>query len=516
MCIRDSIGIDIGTTGIKSIIIDPKGNCLAKNSVSYNLTTPKPGWAEQNPEDWWQALKSSIKKLIEDSGVKSSDVKGIGLSGQMHGSVFLDKNYHLVRPAILWCDQRTYRECEEITTIIGKDNLIKNTCNPALTGFTAPKILWLKKNEPENFEKTKKILLPKDYIRFKLTGEFATEVSDASGTLLFDVRKRKWSDFVLSNLNIDKSLLPECYESIEVSGKISRIAAEQTGLKEGTPVVGGGGDQAAGGVGNGIVKEGIVSSVIGTSGVIFAFSEKPEIDPEGRLHTFCHAVPEKWFMMGVMLSAGGSFRWLRDTLCEKEIEIANKKCADPYDIMTEEASSIEPGSEGLIFLPYLSGERTPYPDPYARGVFFGLSLRHTKAHLIRAVLEGVTFGLKDSLEIMKKNNIVIKQIRASGGGGKSSLWRQIQADAFNSSVVTINNDEGPAFGAALLASVGTGNFSSVPEACKETIKITSETIPIKENVEIYDKYYKLYRSLYPALKSKFKNLSTELDESKTG
>jgi len=501
------LGIDIGTTGAKSLIMDEKGKCLNKNTMPYELCTPQPGWAEQNPEDWWDAVKTSVKKLLDDSGIKSTEIKGIGLSGQMHGSVFLDKKYTVIRPAILWCDQRTFKECEEITNTFGKDVLIQNTCNPALTGFTAPKILWLRNNEPHFYEKVKKILLPKDYIRLKLTGEFATEVSDASGTLLFDVKERNWSDYILSGLDIDRDFLPECFESVEISGAISKEAAQETGLEAGTPVVGGAGDNAAGGIGNGVVEEGIISSILGTSGVIFAFANKPELDPMGRLHTFCHAVPGKWHMTGVTLSAGGSFRWLRDALCKGEMVEAELQWLDPYDMLTEKASGVEPGSGGLIFLPYLTGERAPYPDPHARGVFFGLNLQHTKDHIIRAVLEGVTFSLKDCLEIMKENNIVISRIVASGGGGKSSLWRQIQADVFNSPMVTINNDEGPAFGVALLAAVAAGVYNSVEEACKETIEITSETKPVAENVKIYEDYYHVYHSLYPSLKDRFEDLA---------
>ena len=501
------MGIDVGTTGTKALLIDEQGNVKARATEEYELSTPKPNWSEQNPEDWWQATKTAIRRVLADSGVKPSEVKGLGLSGQMHGAVFLDKNHQVLRPAILWNDQRTGNECEEITTKIGARRLIELTCNPALAGFTAPKILWVRKNEPKIYERTERILLPKDYARFRLTGEFATEVSDASGTLLFDVKNRRWSTTVLTELDIPRSFLPESFESPEVSGRISKVAADATGLAAGTAVVGGGGDQAAGAVGNGIVEPGIISSTLGTSGVVFAFSENPENNPEGRLHTFCHAVPGKWHMMGVMLSAGGSLRWFRDALGQTEVEEARAKGVDPYEILTAEAASAPPGSEGLIFLPYLAGERTPYPDPNARGVFLGISLRHRKSHLIRAVLEGVTFGMRDSLEIMRKLKIAVGQIRASGGGGRSPLWRQIQADVFGAPVVTINVDEGPAFGVALLAGVGTGVYRTVAEACKATIRVVDETPPIAGNAKVYDSYYRIYHSLYDTLKGKFAELA---------
>jgi len=502
------LGIDIGTTGTKALLINAAGKLLARATAEYELVTPRPNWAEQNPSDWWEATKSAIGKLLKLSKANPNEIKAVGLSGQMHGSVFLNDRNKVIRPAILWCDQRTQAECDEITAAFGFKGLLRLTCNPALTGFTAPKILWLTKHEPRNWERVRKILLPKDYIRFLLTGEFATEVSDASGTLLFDVKKRRWSEAVLRRLNLSRELLPECYESPEISGRVTPRASRETGLAVGTPVVGGGGDQAAGAVGNGIVMPGIISAVIGTSGVLFAFSDAPEYDPKGRLHTFCHAVPGKWHMMGVTLAAGGSFRWLRDTLCQEEITLAKRKRVDPYEMMTARAAEIRPGSEGLIFLPYLIGERTPYPDPNARGVFLGLTLRHQKPHLIRSVMEGVTFSLRDSLEIMKSLHIPIKEIRASGGGGKSKLWRQMLADVFDAEVVTINIDEGPAFGVALLAGVGVGMYSSVQEACQSTIRVATRVAPKRANVHVYEEYYRLYHSLYPKLREPFHQIAS--------
>ncbi|MFQ5629048.1 MAG: xylulokinase, partial [bacterium] len=433
---------------------------------------------------------------------------GIGLSGQMHGSVFLDNKHEVIRPALLWNDQRTVDEVEQINESVGKKRLLALTADPALTGFTAPKILWLRNNEPQQFKRIQKILLPKDYIRFLLTGEYATEVSDASGTLLFDVAKRSWSGEMLKLLDIPKAWMPHCFESPEISGRVSKKAAEETGLPEGTPVVGGGGDQAAGAVGNGIVEPGIVSAVLGTSGVVFAYADKPEYDPDGCLHTFCHAVPGAWHQMGVTLSAGGSFQWLKNAIFDREIAEAEKLKVEPYQIMTNLAADISPGSDGLFFLPYLSGERTPYADAHARGVFFGLSLIHNKKHFARAVMEGVSYSLRDCLELMKQRGIRIREIRASGGGARSELWRQMLADVFDAQVVTINMEEGPAFGAALLAAVGTGAYASVPEACRATIAVTSRREPAKATARIYDKNYVVYRSLYPALEKNFSALSS--------
>jgi len=501
------IGSDIGTTGTKTVVIDEKGRLLGKSTVEHPLSTPKPGWAEQDPADWWKAAVQSIRAAVREAGVGNEEIKGIGLSGQMHGTVFLDKSNEVLRPAILWCDQRTADECAEITERIGKERLIRLTCNPVLTGFSAPKIIWLRNHEPETYAKVKKVLLPKDYIRFLLTGDFAGEVSDASGTSLFDVMHRKWSDEVLNELEIPKEWLPEIYESPVPSTKLTKAAAGELGLNPGTPVVGGGGDQAAGGVGNGIVLEGLISSTIGTSGVVFASCDTPKLDESARVHTFCHAAPDTWHIMGVMLSAGGSFQWFRNVLGTEEMAEAKQKGVDPYVILDSKAEKAPVGSEGLIFLPYLAGERTPYPDPYAKAVFFGLTPRHKKEHLIRAVMEGVTYGLRDSLEIIRGMGVEAKEIRASGGGGRSPLWRQMQADVFNSPVVTIDKDEGPAFGVALLAAVGTGAYSSVAEACEATISISSRTEPTPHNVAIYESFYPIYRKLYSDLKDSFARTS---------
>ena len=501
------MGIDVGTTGTKTLLINEKGAIVSTASEEYPLDVPRVGWSEQNPGDWWRATLNTIRKVLETSGVKGEKIKGIGLSGQMHGLVLLDKDHRVLRPCILWNDQRTARQCQMVTERIGRERLIEITCNPALTGFTIGKVLWVRENEPQVWEKTFKILLPKDYIRFLLTGSFATEVSDASGTLFLDVPKRKWSKELLRKLDIDISLLPECYESTVVSGRISEKVAQLTGLSKGTPVVGGGGDNAAGAVGCGIVCPGLALASLGTSGVVFVFSDSVTTDSQGRLHTFCHAVPGKWHVMGVMLSAGGSLRWFRDVLGEEEKREARRREVDAYEVLIEKAAKVAPGAEGLIFLPYLSGERTPYPDPDARGVFFGINLKHTKVHLIRAVMEGVTFGMRDSLEIIKGMGIPVEKVRASGGGARSLFWRQMQADIYDLPVETVNVTEGAAFGAALLAGTGVGIYSSVEEACRETIRTNSLTQPDQKRKQIYQEYYKMYRSLYPVLADKFKLLS---------
>jgi len=501
------LGIDIGTSGTKTILIEETGKVVASATDTYPLSTPKPLWAEQDPADWWNATVSTIRTVLLKSGVHASEVKGIGLSGQMHGAVFLDANNQVLRPSILWCDQRTGLECAWITETIGKDKVIELTSNPVLTGFTAGKIVWVRNNEPEVYAKTKKVLLPKDYIRLKLTGEFATEVSDASGTSLFNVTKRQWADEMLDGAGIPRDWMPKVYESPEVSGRVTEDVAALTGLKAGTPVVGGGGDQAAGAVGNGIVETGIVSSTVGTSGVVFAFADKPVVDPNLRVHTFCHAVPGKWHLMGVMLSAGGTLRWYRDTFAQQEMAEAKAAGTEVYDIISKQVESAEAGCEGLICLPYLTGERTPYPDPNARGVFFGITLRHDKTHFARSVYEGVAYGLRDTFEIFNEMKVPVNQVRASGGGARSPIWRQIQADITGQEHVLINIDEGPALGVALLAGVGTGIYPSVEEACRRVIKVESSTKADMTRKSKYDKYYSVYRALYPALKDQFKAVS---------
>jgi len=501
------VGIDIGTSGTKSLVINESGRVLAQAAEEYPVFTPHPGWSQQDPADWWRAAVATVREVLRSAHLKPQDVSGVGLSGQMHGSCFLDKTGSLLAPCILWNDQRTAAECDEITRTVGAKRLIELVLNPALAGFTAPKILWFRKHEPAAYEKTVKVLLPKDYIRFRMTGEFATEVSDASGTLLLDVTNRTWSKEVLSALDINRALLPDCYESEEVSGRLSKAAAGELGLAEGTPVVGGGGDQAAGAVGNGIVREGVISATMGTSGVVFAHSDEPVLDPGGRVHTFCHAVRGAWHVMGVVLSAGGSFQWLRNNLADQEARQAGERGLETYDVLCEKASQAPAGSDGLIFLPYLTGERTPHADPFALGAWVGLSARHDKPRLIRSVMEGATYAMKDSFEIIRSMGVSAKEVRLSGGGARSALWRQIQADIYGCEVSTVNAEQGPAYGAALLAGVGTGVWSSVPEACDATIEVVSKQAPDPQAEATYAKFYPLYGKLYRSLKDDFKAIS---------
>jgi xylulokinase len=500
------LGLDVGTTGSKALLIDTDGAVKASATTEYPMMTPHPMWAEQNPVDWWAASVTSIKRVLDDGKVKPNEIAGVGLTGQMHGMVVLDARGEVLRPCIMWNDQRTAAQCASITEKVGAERVLQLTGNPVLPGFTAPKIVWVRENEPEVYSKVAKVLLPKDYVRFRLTGGFFSEVSDASGTSLFDVGKRQWSEEMLKALEIPLQWLPEVTESPVASARISARAAQETGLLEGTPVVGGGGDQAAQALGTGIITEGVISVTLGTSGVVFAASDSYRVEPQGRLHAFCHAVPGMWHLMGVMLSAAGSFRWYRDTLGDMERMQAKEAKRDPYDLLTEEAAKAPAGSEGLIFLPYLTGERTPYPDPNARGVFFGLTLRHTKAHMTRAVLEGVTYGLRDSLELMRALGIPIEQVRASGGGARSALWRQILADTFGAEIVTVNVTEGAAYGAALLAGIGSGVYKDATDACNQAIRLTGKTTP-GVATSTYADYYPRFRALYPALKSEFQAIA---------
>lgn len=506
------LGIDIGTTGTRAVLIDALGKVAGGQSTDHEpISSLFPQWAEQNPENWWVAVRLAVSKVLQAGKVRGDEIKGVGLSGQMHGLVLLDKNQQVLRPSIIWCDQRCQAEADAITRAIGYDKLIAVTCNPALTGFTAPKLAWVKAHEPKVYGQIQKVLLPKDYTRFRLTGQFASEVSDASGTTLFDVVQRHWSREIIEALQFNPEWFPEVHESVVVSGQLSAGVARELGLKAGTPVVGGGGDQASGGVGNGIVAPGIVSSTIGSSGVVFAFMENPARDQKGRVHTFCHAVPQKWHVMGVTQGAGLSLRWFRDQFGGQEVVLGQFLKRDSYELLTEEAAQAKPGCEGLIFLPYLMGERTPHLDANARGVLFGLTGRHTRADVLRAVLEGVAYSLKDSFMIFEEMNVAVTQVRASGGGGRSPLWRQIQADVFDKEICTVAADEGAAFGAALMAAVGAGGFSSVEQACTQAIRLTNQTVPIPENVKRYREFYQVYRSLYGALKPSFDRV-TEIVE----
>jgi xylulokinase len=491
------LGIDTSTTSSKALLIDEQGQVAAVASSQHTLQTPRPLWSEQDPAQWWGAVAESIHTVLEHSGIDGGDIAAVGLTGQMHGLVLLDEAGTVLRPAILWNDQRTQRQCDEIHERIGREKFIRITGNVALTGFTAPKILWVKQNEPEVYAQGRHVLLPKDYIRYKLTGEYAMDKADGAGTVLFDLAARDWSDEVLAALDIPRAWMPPTFEGPEFTGRVTEEAAEQTGLKAGTPVAAGGGDQAAQAVGVGAVEPGIVGLTVGTSGVVFAATPSALIEPEGRLHAFCHAVPGMWHFMGVMLSAAGSLQWYRDTLAPDV----------SFDDLLKEAESVPAGSEGLQFLPYLSGERTPHPDPLARGAFIGLTLRHGRGHMTRAVLEGVAFGLKDSFTLIRNAGLgEITQVRASGGGTKGALWRQILASVLEAELVTVNTTEGAAYGAALLAGVGAGAWSDVPSACRATIQITGRTRPDPEQVEAYRKGYEVYRELYPALESIFQKM----------
>jgi len=484
------LGIDVSTTGVKALLIDEGGNVDGTVTTPLSLSTPKPLWSEQDPADWWDGAVNSIRRVLSDTGVAGDGVVAVGLTGQMHGLTLLDEAGEPLRPAILWNDQRTGPQCDEIRQRLGKKRLIQVTGNDALTGFTAPKILWVREHEPDVFAQARHILLPKDYVRFKLTNTFATDRAGAAGTLLLDVKTRDWSAEVLQALEVPLEWLPRTHEGPEITGHISAEVAQATGLKAGTPVVGGGGDQAAQAVGVGAVRPGIVALTLGTSGVVFASTGQPFIEPEGRLHAFCHAVPGRWHLMGVMLSAAGSLRWYRDTLAP-DVD---------YDALLEPTAEVPPGSEGLLFLPYLTGERTPHADPLARGAFVGLTVRHTRPHLTRAVLEGVAFGLRDSFELIKSAGLAqINQVRVSGGGAKSHLWRQILADVLNVELVTVNTAEGAAYGAALLGGVGAGIWPDVDTACQAVVKQTGSTLPQPEIVAQYERIYALYGQLYPSL-----------------
>jgi xylulokinase len=502
------LGIDVGTSGTKTIAMNERGKIVGQALATYPCYHPKPLWSEQDPEDWWDATVKTVRSVVKQAKLKPADVRAIGLSGQMHGSVFLDKQNRVVRRALLWNDQRTAAECEEIERRAGgREQLIHMVANPALTGFTAPKILWLRNHEPKNFAKTVKILLPKDEIRRRLTGEFATEVSDASGMLLLDVVQRRWSKELLSKLELDEGLLARCYESEEVTGTLSREAAKTLGLSTECLVVGGAGDCAAGAVGNGIVRPGLLSTSIGTSGVVFVHSDTPQFDPLGRVHTFCHAVRGKWHMMGVTLSAGGSLQWFKNALCETVATLAKRRKIDVYDVLSEEAAVTPPGAEGLFFLPYLSGERTPHADPLARGAFVGLTLRHSRGHMVRAILEGVTYSLRDCLTIIEEQGVAVKQIRATGGGARSIFWRQLQANVLGKTVFSMAADEGPAYGVALLAAVGAGEFKNIAEACEATVKTTSQVKPVTAARRQYDKAFPVYQQLYRSLREEFRAIA---------
>lgn len=502
------IGVDLGTSGTKTVLFDELGKVIASHTVEYPLYQEKNGWAEQDPMDWYNATITTIKTVLDKSNIDSAEIKGIGLSGQMHGLVMLDKDFNVLRKSIIWCDQRTGKECEEITEIVGAEKVIEITANPVLTGFTASKIRWVMKNEPNVFEKCRYILLPKDFVRLMLTGELATEVSDASGMQLLDVPNRKWSKTMLNALNISEDMLGKVYESPDITGEITQKIADITGLKKGTIVVGGAGDNAAASVGTGVVEDGKAFTTIGTSGVVYAHTSKVTIDPKGRVHTFCCAVPNCWHVMGVTQGAGLSLKWFRDNFCTSEKETAKLMGVDEYYLMDKEAEKIPVGADRLLYLPYLMGERTPHLDPNARGMFFGLSAIHGKSHMLRAVLEGVAYSLRDCVEVFKEMNIGVNDMMACGGGGTSPLWRQMLADLYACDVKTVASKEGPALGVGILALTGSGIYSSVQEACANIIKTDKVQSPINDNIPQYEKYYQLYREIYPAIKEQCQKLAS--------
>jgi xylulokinase len=488
------LGIDIGTGSTRALLIDERGAVRAGYTAPHeDMRMERPLWAEQRPENWWDAAVIAIRGVLEEAGVSGSQVKGIGLSGQMHGLVIMDGAGAVIRPALIWCDQRSQAQVDAVNAQLGRENILRYIANPVLTGFTLPKLLWVRDNEPHYFARVRRMLLPKDYVRFRLTGEFATEVSDASGTALFDVVNRRWSFEMIDGLGLDRTTLPKCYESVEVSGKITPRVAELTGLATGTPVVGGGGDQAASAVGNGIVEPGIVSCTLGTSGVVFAHMDQVAYDPAGRVHTFCHAVRDKWHVMGVTQGAGLSLQWFRNQLAP----------GTDYDALTAEAGESPAGAQGLFWLPYLMGERTPHLDATARGGWIGLTNSHRRADLIRAVIEGVSYSQRDCLDIVAGLGVPLNSVRASGGGAKSAFWRQLLADILGKRVVTLETQEGSAYGAALLALAGTGEYGSVTEVCRNAIRETESVSPRPVEAAYYAKAHEVYQALYPALKPIF-------------
>lgn len=490
------LGIDIGTGGTRALIIDAKGVVVASATQDHQpFASPQIGWAEQNPEDWWRACGIAVRKALANGNLRGEQIACVGLSGQMHGAVLLDGQNRVVRPALIWCDVRTEKQSQELTAKIGAEKLINLTCNPALTNFTLTKCLWVRENEPENWSRVRSLMLPKDYVRLQLTGERATDVADASGTLLLNVAHRRWSKEMLQLVQMDESLLPALYESSDICGQVSEAGAAATGLQKGTPVVAGAGDQAAGSTGIGVNAPGAVSATIGTSGVVLAATDHPALDPGGRLHTFCHAAPGRWLVMGVTQAAGLSLRWFRDQFGSTNGSV------ESYESLVAEAAKAPAGCDGLLWAPYLMGERTPYLDPEARGMLVGLTASHTRAHLIRAILEGVAFSLQDTFTIFREIKVPVKTIRLGGGGARSQLWRQIQADIYGGAVETVAVEEGAAYGAAILAAVGVKVWPSVDAACQAVVRVAGKTKPSSEDSPTMQKAYSAYRRMYPAMKS---------------
>ena len=489
------LGIDVGTTAVKALVVDDSGSVVGEAEALQELSVPQPGWSEQNPSDWWQGTKDAVRAACAKAGV--NEVASIGLSGQMHSSVLLDEADQVLRPAMLWNDVRTTAQCRFITERVGEDGLRRLVGNPALEGFTAPKLLWVRDEEPRVFERVRTVLLPKDYVRLLMTGEKAMEPSDAAGTLLFDIRRSCWSDEMVSALELDPGILPAILGSAEVTGGLTASAADALGLRHGTPVVGGGADNAAAAVGSGVVQQGAMQTSIGTSGAVVAPIENPHVDPGMRIHSFNHAIADMWYLMGVVLSAGAALAWLRRAL------LGPQGAGPSYDELTAEAANFAAGSDGLTFLPYLTGERTPHADSNARGVFVGIHAGHERGHLVRAVMEGVTYALRDSLELMRPLGIDATESVAVGGGARSVFWRQMQADVLGLPVVTVGPSGGAPYGAAVLAAVGSGDYGSVKEACQAWIRPVDRIEPRSETAGAYGLAYERYRNLYPRLKDHF-------------
>ena len=491
------LGIDVGTGGTRAVIVEGAGKIVSSaTSEHVPFASPKIGWAEQDPQDWYQAAGKAIRQAISEAGIPATQISAVGLAGQMHGAVLLDGDNQVLRPALIWCDQRTQAQCDWLNEKLGQRKIIELTCNPALTNFTLTKLLWVRDNEPDTWKQFRRVLLPKDYVRFRLTGEHAMDVAEASGTLMLDVAQRRWSEEMMAAAGLPMNCLPKLFESPEICARISADGAAHTGLKAGTPVVAGAGDQAGGAVGMGIVRAGAVSATIGTSGVVFAATDTPAMDPQGRVHTFCHAVPGRWHVMGVTQAAGLSFRWLRDL-------VQSSTSAISYDDLTREAAAVPPGSDGVLWAPYLMGERTPHLDPTARGTLTGLAASHTRAHVTRAVLEGVAFSLKDTFSLFDEMQVPVRNIRLGGGGARSPLWRQIQADIYGHEVEILAAEEGAAYGGALLAGVGAGFWNSVEDACDAVVQVQQRVVPDAKSIGVLEKQYANYRALYPALKTLF-------------
>src|SRR6202453_2546986 len=490
------LGIDVGTGGTRALVIDEAGQVIASATEEHRaFASPHMGWAEQDPSDWWRACGVAVRKALGEHGLRGNEISCVGLSGQMHGAVLLDEQARIVRPALIWCDVRTEKQSRDLTDAVGAERLLQLTCNPALTNFTLTKCLWVRENEPENWNRVRSLMLPKDYVRLRLTGERATDMADASGTLLLDVAHRRWSKEMLQLVQMDESLLPALYESPDICGQVSEAGAAATGLQKGTPVVAGAGDQAAGSTGIGVNAPGAVSATIGTSGVVLAATDHPALDPGGRLHTFCHATPGRWLVMGVTQAAGLSLRWFRDQFGSTNGSV------ESYESLVAEAAKAPAGCDGLLWAPYLMGERTPYLDPEARGMLVGLTASHTRAHLIRAILEGVAFSLQDTFTIFREIEVPAETIRLGGGGARSGLWRQIQADIYGQCVETVEAEEGAAYGAAILAGVGAKAWPSVDAACNAVVRVAGNVSPNSEDSLVMQKAYAVYRRIYPAMKS---------------